>query len=141
MNIKNDGFSGRIFAGTQLNLPKDFRINLQGGYFTPTIMLQGKQSSFYFTGLNISKDFLKKKLSVSINALNPFWKTMKMEMTTTGEEFEYISTNWRNVREFRLSVSYRFGTLKDKIKKVRRSIKNDDLKGNNNNKSENEQNP
>ena len=52
------------FAGTQFNLPKDFRINLHGGYFSPWIQLQGKQSPFYFAGLNISKDFLKKKLSV-----------------------------------------------------------------------------
>lgn len=59
LGLTKDGVAGRIFAGTQFNLPKDFRINLHGGYFSPWIQLQGKQSPFYFAGLNISKDFLK----------------------------------------------------------------------------------
>lgn len=129
LGMSNKGWSGRVFAGSQFTLPKDFRINLHGGYFSPWIQLQSKQSPFYFAGLNISKDFLKKKLSVSLGAQNPFWKTMKMEMTTTGEGFRDVSTNWRHSREFRLSVSYRFGTMKGQIKKVRRGISNDDSKG------------
>ena len=129
LDLKKDGVSGRVFAGTQFTLPKDFRINLNGGYFSPWIMLQGKQSPFYFAGLNVSKDFLKKKLSVSVGANNPFWKTMKMEMTTNGEGFRNVSTNWRSAREFRFSVSYRFGTMKGQMKKVRRGISNDDSKG------------
>ena len=129
LGMTKDGVAGRIFAGTQFNLPKDFRINLHGGYFSPWIQLQSEQSPFYFAGLNISKDFLKKKLSVSLGAQNPFWKTMKMESTTTGEGFVDRSTTWRHAREFRLSVSYRFGTMKGQIKKVRRGISNDDTKG------------
>lgn len=129
LGMSNDGFSGRIFAGSQFTLPKDFRINLHGGYFSPWIQLQGKQSPFYFAGLNVSKDFLKKKLSVSVGANNPFWKTMKMENTTTGDGFHNVSTNWRSSREFRFSISYRFGTMKGQIKKVRRGISNDDSKG------------
>lgn len=129
LGLSNDGISGRVFAGSQFTLPKDFRINLHGGYFSPWIQLQGKQSPFYFAGLNLSKDFLKKKLSVSVGASNPFWKTMKMESTTTGDGFRNVSTNWRSSREFRFSISYRFGTMKGQIKKVRRGISNDDSKG------------
>lgn len=133
MNMKNDGFSGRVFAGTQFTLPLDFRINVNGGYFSPWIMLQGKQSPFYFAGLNISKDFLKKKLSVSVGCQNPFWKTMKWESTTEGNTngyaFKNVSTNYRSAREFRFSISYRFGSMKGSIKKVRRGITNDDMKG------------
>lgn len=128
LGMSNKGWSGRVFAGSQFTLPKDFRINLHGGYFSPWVRLQGDQSPFYFAGLNISKDFLKKKLSVSLGANNPFWKTMKMETTTTGEGFHNVSTNWRSAREFRISISYRFGTMKGQIKKVRRGISNDDSK-------------
>lgn len=129
LNKEKDGVSGRIFAGTQFTLPKDFRINLNGGYFSPWIQLQSEMSPFYFAGLNVSKDFLKKKLSVSLGANNPFWKTMKMETTTKGDGFHDVSTNWRSAREFRFSISYRFGTMKGQIKKVRRGISNDDSKG------------
>ena len=129
LNLEKDGVSGRIFAGTQFTLPKDFRINLHGGYFSPWIQLQSKMSPFYFAGLNVSKDFLKKKLSVSVGANNPFWKTMKMETTTNSADFHDVSTNWRSAREFRFSISYRFGTMKGQIKKVKRGISNDDSKG------------
>ena len=129
LGMSNKGWSGRVFAGSQFTLPKDFRINLHGGYFSPWVQLQGKMSPFYHAGINVSKDFLKKKLSVSLGAQNPFWKTMKMETTTTGDGFRDVSTNWRSAREFRLSVSYRFGTMKGQIKKVRRGISNDDSKG------------
>lgn len=135
LGMSNKGWSGRVFAGSQFTLPKDFRINLHGGYFSPWIQLQSKMSPFYFAGLNISKDFLKKKLSISLGAQNPFWKTMKMETTTKGEGFHDVSTTWRHAREFRLSVSYRFGTMKGQIKKVRRGISNDDSKGGGENNS------
>lgn len=129
LGLAKDGVSGRVFAGTMFTLPKDFRITLNGGYFGSWVQLQSEMSPFYFAGLNISKDFLKKKLSVSVGANNPFWKTMKMETTTTGEGFRNVSTNWRSAREFRFSISYRFGTMKGQIKKVRRGISNDDSKG------------
>lgn len=129
LGLAKDGVSERIYAGTMFTLPKDFRISLNGGYFGSWVQLQSEMSPFYFAGINISKDFLKKKLSLSVGANNPFWKTMKMETTTTGNGFHDVSTNWRSAREFRFSISYRFGTMKGQIKKVRRGISNDDSKG------------
>lgn len=139
LGLSNDGYSGRVFAGTQFTLPKDFRINVNGGYFSPWVQLQSDRSAFYFTGLNISKDFLKKKLSISLAANNPFWNTMKMENTTTGDGFHYTSTTWRHAREFRISISYRFGDMKGSIKKVRRGISNDDSKSGGDNSGSSEQ--
>ena len=129
LNISNSGFSGNVFSQLEFNLPKDFRINGYGGAYSPWIQLQGKGSTSYFAGLSINKDFLEKNLSVSLSAQNPFWRDMKWENTTEGVGFMNKSTNWRSAREFRLSVSYRFGSMKGQIKKVRRGISNDDMKG------------
>lgn len=128
MNMANSGFDGNIFAGSQFTFPKDFRVNLNGGYYAPWIQLQGEGSAFYFIGLNLSKDFLKKKLTVSVGTQNPFWKTIKMESNTTSQVFDMRSVNHRNARMFHFSVSYRFGSLKEQIKKVKRGISNDDMK-------------
>lgn len=127
-NMANSGFSGRIYAGTQFNLPLDFRIDLNGGYFSPWIQLQGKGSPFYFAGVGVNKDFLKKKLTVSLSFQNPFWKNMKMENTTSSDTFYKSDVNYRTMRMLYVSVSYRFGNLKDAIKKVKRGINNDDMK-------------
>ena len=73
-------------------------------------------------------DFLKKKLSVQLSFQNPFWKRMKMENTTSDDTFFRREINYRTMRMLMVSVSYRFGTLKDAIKKVKRGISNDDMK-------------
>ncbi len=131
----NEGFQGSFFGGTQVNLPKDFRINLNGGFGSPRIMLQTKNSAFYFHGITLNKDFLKKKLTVSASVNSPFQKRMKMENTTDETEFFTKSVNYWSMREFRVSVSYRFGSLNQAIKKVRRSITNDDVKSGESNTS------
>lgn len=71
---------------------------------------------------------MKKKLTVSLNVNNPFWKTIEFESTTSDPTFNMRSVNNWSARDFRISVSYRFGTLKDAIKKVKRGISNDDQK-------------
>ena len=129
--LSNDGFSGRIFAGMQFSFPKDFRLDLHGGYFSPRIQLQSKSASMYFTNVSLNKSFLKKKLTVSLSCQNPFWKTHKMETVTTDPTFHMMNRNYRSARDFRISISYRFGTLKEGIKKVRRGISNDDMKSGN----------
>ncbi len=129
LDLKASGWQGNVFAGAQFNLPKDFRINANGGYYSPWIMLQGEQSSMYFTGISASKDFLKsKKLTVQVGFQEPFRKDRKYEMTTTDPSFISHSTNYNTARSLNISVSYRFGTLKEQIKKVQRGISNDDTK-------------
>ena len=124
--LSNSGFSGRMFAGLQFTLPKDWRVDLRGGYFSPRISLQGSRSPMYFTDFAVNKSFLNKKLTVSLTCRNPFWKDIKMESTTEDPAFHMVSTNYMRARDFRISVTYRFGTLKSAIKKVTRGIRNDD---------------
>lgn len=124
----NDGFNYRIFAGIQYTLPLDFMVNLNGGYFAPRIMLQGKSSSFYFTGISLNKSFLNKKLTLSVSCRDPFWKNKKMTSTTEDLQFYEHSVNYMTGRSFQFGISYTFGDLKGGIKKVKRSISNDDVK-------------
>ncbi|MDR2969337.1 MAG: TonB-dependent receptor [Tannerellaceae bacterium] len=128
MKTKNSGFDGNVFAGVQLTFPQDIRLNVNGGYYAPWIQLQGEGSSFHFVGFNLSKDFLKKKLTVMVMAQNPFWETIKSESRSSAPLFNMHNINHRVSRMFALSVSYRFGSLKEQIKKVRRGISNDDEK-------------
>lgn len=124
----NSGFNYRIYSGAQFTLPMDFRIDLNGGYFSPRVMLQGTSSAYYFTGITLNKDFLKKKLSVSVSCTDPFWKTKDFKSVTEDKYFIQKSVFSRTARSFRFSVSYRFGDLKSAIKKVQRGISNDDMK-------------
>lgn len=124
--MSNDGFNGNIFSGARFNLPKDFRLGINGGYYSPWLQLQGKGSSFYYLGVSADKDFLKKKLTVSINAQNPFFNDRKSKSETIDPTFITQSAYYYKSSTVGINVSYRFGSLKEQIKKVKRGINNDD---------------
>lgn len=129
LNLSNDGVTGNISGFAQLTFPKDFRVTLNGMYYSGWISLQGKSSSQYFTAISVNKDFLDKKLNVGVSLSSPFEKYMSYKNTSESEFFKIKSSSKMQRREVRFSVSYRFGTLKEQIKKVQRGISNDDVKG------------
>jgi hypothetical protein len=129
LGISRNGVYGMSYINAQYTLPKDFRINAMVQYQGRYIMLQSEQSEIYFTSLGLNKDFLKKKMTVSLSTSNPYSKYLKIKSKTSTEFFESNYLNYSPMQELRLSISYRFGTMKDAIKKVQRGISNDDVKG------------
>ena len=127
LNTSNSGLTGNVFVNAQVTLPKDFRVNASGQYSSGRVMLQGKQSGYYFVNLGINKDFLQRKMTVSLSYNNPFSKFLKMKMSTSNEYFATKYTNFYPMREGRISISYRFGNMTESIRKVQRSITNDDV--------------
>ena len=127
-NLSNSGWSGRAFAGVQFSFPKDFRLNMNAGYMLPKIQLQGKRSDFLFHGITLNKDFFHKKLTFSVYCKSPLTKTWKMENKTYNNAFTLYETENKVMREFGISVSYRFGSLTDTFRKIKRGIVNDDVK-------------
>lgn len=127
-NLSNSGWSGRAFAGVQFSFPKDFRLNMNAGYMLPKIQLQGKRSDFLFHGITLNKDFFHKKLTFSVYCKSPLMKTWKMENKTYNNAFTLYETENKVMREFGISVSYRFGSLTDTFRKIKRGIVNDDVK-------------
>ncbi len=131
--MANDGFSGRVFGGFQFSFPKDFRVDLNGGYFSPRINLQGSRTAMYSTGITVNKSFFNKKLTVSLSCNNPFWKTIEMGSVTEDSTFRMETKTNTRTRDFRFTLTYRFGSLKNAIKRVTRGIQNDDSMDNGNN--------
>jgi outer membrane receptor for ferrienterochelin and colicin len=129
LGLSNSGLTGVCFANVQLTLPKDLRITGMVQYQSKWITLQGSQSAIFLTNFAMNKDFLKKKMTVSLSCMHPFNKYLKISSTTSTEYFATNSMNYNPMQEVRLSISYRFGTMKEAIKKVQRGISNDDVKG------------
>ncbi|MDR1938638.1 MAG: TonB-dependent receptor [Tannerellaceae bacterium] len=126
--LSNSGVSGNAFLNAQFMLPKDFSVNLNAGYFSPQIRLQSKGSSYMFHGITLNKTFLNKALTVALSAQSPFKKNLRFTNTTEDATFHEQSISEYRMQDFRIRVSYRFGSLKDSIKKVRRGISNDDVR-------------
>ncbi|MDR0796164.1 MAG: TonB-dependent receptor [Tannerella sp.] len=128
LDISKDGLFGFCFINAQLTLPKDFRIVAMGQYQSKMIWLQGSQSGIFMTNFAFNKDFLKKKMTVTLACNNPFGRYLSLTSTTTTANHELNFSNKIPMRELRLSISYRFGSMKEAIKKVQRGITNDDMK-------------
>jgi len=127
--LQSDGYNYSLSGGGQLTLPGEIKLSLNGGFYSPRIMLQGRYSGFYYYSSSLSRDFINKKLNISLSAQNPFEKTRSFNGYNKTETYRSDFTSTMLARSFRISVSYRFGEMKEQIKKAQRSINNDDVKG------------
>lgn len=127
--LESDGTRYTISGGAQFALPSDFKLNLSGGYFSSGVSLQGTYPSFHYSGLSLGRDFLDKKLNITLRVQEPFEATRKMNFTTQTNTYYQRTDMTRKGRSFGLTASYRFGEMKAQIKKVERGISNDDVKG------------
>jgi outer membrane receptor protein involved in Fe transport len=126
--ISNKGFYYYGTLGGRWTLWKDGSVNAYFGIQSPSIMLQGKSSTYYFTSLGLSQYLLKRKLMLSLSSTDPFW--YKKKYTSESKDITFFSHNVSTqlAQTFRLSVTYNFGKMNTQVKKARRGIQNDDLK-------------
>ncbi|TDQ09252.1 outer membrane beta-barrel family protein [Pedobacter metabolipauper] len=79
------------------------------------------------TSFSSSHGLIKDKLSLTATLNNPFKKFRDNKVQTTGLGFLENSTGQQYFRNYKFSLNYNFGRLKDTPKKTRRGIKNDDV--------------
>ena len=93
--------------------------------------LYGHSEPLYFYGFGINRSFLKEdRLNVRLSANMPFsgkWFSTS-SYVTRGDILSTTNALHHN-RAFSVSVSYRFGSMNVQVKKVNKSIDNDDLEG------------
>jgi hypothetical protein len=75
----------------------------------------------------VNKDIIKDKLSFSAASNNPFTKYRNNHTETFGTGFNQISDSQTFFRSYSFSMNYKFGKLKEAIKKSKREIRNDDV--------------
>ncbi|MBQ7691226.1 MAG: outer membrane beta-barrel protein [Muribaculaceae bacterium] len=93
--------------------------------------LYGYNGDGWFYGLSLQRSFLKEdRLTINLSAQKPFSPRYSgfTNHTTQGDytgqsHFEFSQ------RRFNLSISYRFGSLKTRVKKTDKTIENDDVVG------------
>ena len=125
---ENHGINYMGFFGSGYNFPKDWSLNLNAGVFQRGISLQGGGGLYYFYGFNVNKSFFKKKLNISMRPGMFLQKYMKYTSYTETEDYRIDNTYRRLAPNIRFNISYRFGQMKEQIKTVKNTIKNDDVK-------------
>jgi len=125
---KNDGYFGNAFANARYVLNHGYAIMLNGGYASGNITLQGHNEGQGFSNYAVSKEFLKKKATLTLGTANFYQKYLNLRSTTNGADFSQVTYNQQYYRRFFLRFNYRFGKLNSEIKKNQHGINNDDLK-------------
>ncbi len=129
--IKNEGLMYNFSFSTGYKLPKEWRVNANLNGSGPNVGLQGTGNAMISTSFSINKDILKDKLTFSASVSNPFTKFRTAYNESFGPDFEQVNHRRDYFRSFNFSLNYKFGKLKEAIKKNKRGIRNDDVQGGN----------
>lgn len=125
-DLSNEGFNWGGFLGIGVGLWKDANFRANAGMFSMPVSLQGRNSSFYFTGVSLIQKLFKKKLDVTLSMQEPFNKFRKFDNRTEDSSIRQYSEFRMQSRRLSFGVNYRFGKLNTRVKKTSRGIKNDD---------------
>lgn len=125
--VKNRGFMYAIYASTGYRLPKSWRINAGLDFNGPGMNIQDRTNSALFSSVSVSKEVVKDKLTFSGSLNNPFRKYRKSIRDSFGPDFVQYNERNNYFRSVSLSLNYKFGKLKEPIRKAARSIRNDDV--------------
>ena len=125
--VKNEAVMGNVNFSGGYRFQNGIRVNGNLSMNTSTISSpQGKSNGYTSTSFSMNKDLVKDKLSFSASVNNPFNKYRINREESIGPDFTQISNSQNYYRAFSTSLNYRFGKLKEGIKKNRRNIVNDD---------------
>lgn len=124
LNLNTEGWTYNLMATVEQVIPADIVLNATVLYLSNSMQIQSTVNGIWEASLSLSRQFLDKKLNVSLRAANTLSKYCgKAAMTTShfGADFtskDQILMPWRDVF---LNLSYTFGN-KDGIQ-VKKSRK------------------
>lgn len=115
LDLSNEGFNweAKLMTNYKIENPKKRLLNNVGfqmilDYESPEVIPQGKRIAEFNVDMALRKDFLKKKASI-ILAVNDVFNTRRWGTIYDTDQFYQDSYRRWNVRNFRVTFSYRFG--------------------------------
>lgn len=127
-NLNNEGINYNSSLNIRYNAWKEGTFSGYVGIYSSRVGLQTSSSLWVGHNFSFTQNFFQKKMSISLSVNSPFKKKMKWERTFDDPTFIQTNTNYYYSRRFRINISYSFGQLQDGVKKVKRGIKNEDVK-------------
>ncbi len=132
LNLENKRWSSFFYAQFNQQLPWKLRLSASVGEWSGGIDgLYGYRTGAWFYNLGLQRSFLKEdRLTVRLSADRFFsGKYTAMKSYTTQGDYTGVTDMRFIMRGFKLSISYRFGSLKARVKQTDKTIQNTDLVG------------
>jgi outer membrane receptor protein involved in Fe transport len=127
LDLTNRGIQLQSYIMSSISLKSGFSVEGMVNYNAPTYTIQGKTQDVCIMTLAAKMDVLKKKGTVSLTVLNPFWRNLTYSTTFSSADFEQSRSMIIPFRTVNLGFNYKFGKA-GKISKGKKSVENTDLK-------------
>lgn len=105
-NTSGYGWFGKV--NSNLKLPKNFSLQMNGNYESPKVITQGKQRESYWIDLAVKKSFWKNKGSLTINC-SDVMKTRRFINDYNAGTYTQTINRTKETRIGNISFTYRFG--------------------------------
>ncbi len=132
LELENKHWSSFCYGQLNQQLPWKLRLSISAGEWSGGISgLYGYYTGNWFYNLGLQRSFLKEdRLTVRLSADRFFHgKYASMKSYTNQGDYTGWNKNSFIMRGFKISISYRFGSLKARVKQTDKTIENDDLVG------------
>ena len=132
LNLENKRWNSFFYAQLNQQLPWKLRLSASVGEWSGGIDgLYGYNTGMWFYNLGLQRSFLKEdRLTVRLSA-DRFFSGKYGNMCSYTTQGDYTGRNDIKfiMRGFKISISYRFGSLKARVKQTDKTIENNDLVG------------
>ncbi|HEX3073538.1 MAG TPA: outer membrane beta-barrel family protein, partial [Ignavibacteriales bacterium] len=125
--LDKNSFNWRVRAGNQFKFPIGLQFQINAFYNSPTVSSQGDREGFFSMDLAVKKEFLDRKLSLTLQARNLI-NTAKDENTVTSPGYYSWSLNRRESPMMMLNLRYAINNYKQQDRE-RRSGNGDNDEG------------
>jgi outer membrane receptor protein involved in Fe transport len=116
VNLSNDGFNweAKLIANYRVpaksGLFKKLSFQATGEYESPEVLPQGRSKEQYSVDFALRKDFLKNNKATITFGINDVFNTLRFGNIYDTENFYQDTYRRRNVRSFRITFTYKFGS-------------------------------
>lgn len=124
-NIEKSSTNLKVRLNGKLKLPAGIKFQASVFYSGPSVSLQGRRKAMFFSSFAAQKDFLDKKLSVSLSLKDPFGTAKHAFVTETGTYYSEGEFR-RESPVFGINISYIINNFR---KEGNREKKNDEDMG------------
>jgi outer membrane receptor protein involved in Fe transport len=114
-SLNSHTYTGNVRMNSVFKLPWGTRLQFTAMYNAPSIEPQGTEGHMFMTGFAFRQDFLKRKLSATLQ-MRDIFNTMSRTSTSFGPGWTRTNDFHRNGQILVLTLSYKFNNFKQERK-------------------------
>ncbi|RYF97627.1 MAG: hypothetical protein EOO02_20510 [Chitinophagaceae bacterium] len=133
LDLSNEGFNWDAKLIANYRFPsenslifKKLSVQVTGEYESPEVIPQGRRKEQYNVDMALRKEFLKNSRGVLTFSVNDVFNTRRFGTIYDTEQFYQDSYRRWNVRSFRLTFSYKFGSAEFSLFPKKNNERRDD---------------